>query len=87
MVVFPPYYQEKNREDRTKQKRHSRRKHLFFIQAEIEDLPVHFRAYIKANRVFLSEIKQYQDVLKDLNLAQNFINWMVDCQKMISFFE
>lgn len=86
-ILTPLHYQDKNKENRTKQKRHSRRKHLFFIQAEIEDLPVHFRAYIKANRVFLAEIKQYQDVLKDLSLAQNFIDWTVDCQKMLSYFE
>lgn len=80
-----------NRENNTKvrnlRSRHNRKNELFFIQTEIEDLPVHFRAYVKANRVFLATIKQYQDVLKGLNLAQNFISWSVDCQKKISHFE
>lgn len=79
--------QDKNKAVCKKQNRHHRSKHLFFIQADIENLPVHFRAYVKANRVFLSEIKQYQDMLKGLNLAQNFINWTVECQKRISYFE
>lgn len=70
-----------------KKRPHNRQRSPFFIRIEIEDLPVHFRAYVKANRVFLSEIKQYQDMLKGLNLAQNFINWTVECQKMISYFE
>src|SRR5699024_8079920 len=61
-ISTPLHYQDKNKKNRTKQKRHSRRKHSLFIKAEIEDLPVHFSAYVKANRVFLSEIKQYQNM-------------------------
>lgn len=67
--------------------RHNRKNKLFFIQTDIEDLPVHCRAYVKANRIFLAEIKQYQDMLKGLNLAQNFISWTVECQEKISHFE
>lgn len=76
-----------NKKVRNPRIRHNRRNKLFFIQAEIENLPVHFRAYIKANRAFLSEIKQHQEVLKGFNLAKHFINWTIECQEVISFFE
>lgn len=76
-----------NKKVRNPRIRHNRRNRLFFIQAEIENLPVHFRAYIKANRAFLSEIKQHQEVLKGFNLAKHFINWTIECQEVISFFE
>lgn len=86
--AFLPH-QEDHKKVIRKQHNHknSRKKSLFFIQSEIEDLPMPFRAYVKANRIFLSEIRQYQNLLKELNLAQNLINWMIDCQQLISFFE
>ena len=86
-ISIPLPSQAKDKEVRKKRPLYSRKRSPFFIRTEIEDLPVHFRAYVKANRVFLAEIKQYQDMLKGLNLAQNFINWTDECQKMISNFE
>lgn len=60
---------------------------LFFITTNLEQLPTYLQSYIKENRIFLAESKKYEDVLGELNLAKNILNWVQDCKKCISHFE
>lgn len=64
-----------------------RRNGLFFITAEVERLPTYFQSYITENRIFLAESKKYEEVLNELNLAENVLSWIRECKKLISHFE
>lgn len=70
-----------------KRSQNNRRKGLFFIKSEIEDLPINFKSYIQANRTFISEIEEYEKILKGLDFSKNLFEWANECRSHISQFE
>ena len=65
----------------------ARRKGLFFIKTEIQELPINFKSYIQANRTFILEIEKYEKILKGLNFSKNLFEWVNECKYQISQFE
>jgi hypothetical protein len=37
-------------------------------------LPINFKSYIQANRTFISEIEEYEKILKGLDFSKNLLN-------------
>lgn len=59
----------------------------FFITLELNEIPLHYRSYIKANRDFLAYVKKYEILFKDISLAENFLEWIDECKDKVSQFE
>ncbi|PTQ86542.1 hypothetical protein [Agitococcus lubricus] len=62
-------------------------KKLFLIQTELQDIPLHYRPYVKANREFIQLLVEHHLLLDGLDIAKPLLEWMCECVSVVSEFE